>query len=152
MAAGAEKVVARDVRDAESKDNRVAEMRPFVILWNMLRRYTIVLSILAGLFMMLDGVKAIVTGGYIAPGGQIGPWAGLVNNAGISPFSPGMKAAFVVLGVAYIISALAYAFYRPGSRTFLAAVAILTLWYLPIGTVISIIVLTSVAFDRSGIR
>lgn len=113
----------------------------------MLRRFAVVLSILAGLFMMLDGAKALVTGSYIAPGGQIGPWAAVLHSAGISPFWPLVKAGFVVLGAAYLMSAAAYAFYKPRSRMFIAAVAILTLWYVPVGTAISLVVLVSVAVN-----
>ena len=98
--------------------------------------------------MFLDGTKALLSGSYFAPGGQIGPWALLVRDAGLSPLSPAVKGAFVVLGAAYVLSALAFAFYRPGAKIALAIVAVLTLWYLPVGTLISIIVLASIAFER----
>lgn len=102
--------------------------------------------------MIVDGAKALVSGSYFSPGGQIGPWEIVVRAMGISPFSSGLKTAFVILGAAYIVSAIAYAFYRPGSRVYLGAVAVLTLWYLPVGTVISIIVLISTATERTGVH
>jgi hypothetical protein len=118
----------------------------------MLRRFIIVLSILSGVFMMLDGLAALATGSYIAPGGQIGPWVAVLRAVGISAFSSGVKVAFVVLGAAYVVSAVAFAFYRPYSRLYLGAIALLTLWYVPIGSFISLIVLVYVARVRSGIR
>ena len=153
-----EKAGDRDVRDAESNRFVILSLskgrRNAALCYTrlMLRRFSIILSILAGLFMIADGAKALVSGRYFAPGGQIGPWETAVRAIGISPFSPAMKAAFVILGAAYILSAIAYAFYRPGSRVYLAAVAVLTLWYLPVGTVISIIVLISTATERTGVQ
>lgn len=95
--------------------------------------------------MLVDGILALITGSYFAPGGQIGPWAGVVSAAGIAPFSTGMKVAFAGLGAAYILSAAAYALYMRRSSIYLAAVAILTLWYLPLGTILSLVVLVSIA-------
>jgi hypothetical protein len=117
-----------------------------------MRRFTVVLSVLEGLFMLFDGTLALVRGTYLAPGGQIGPWALVVSAVGIAPLSSGMKTAFVVLGATYIVSAAAYAFYRPRSTFYLGAVAVLTLWYLPLGTILSLVVLVSIAVDASRAR
>lgn len=117
-----------------------------------MRRFTVVLSILEGLFMLFDGTRALVSGSYIAPGGQIGPWQHVVSALGIAPLSTGMKTAFVVLGAAYISSAAAYAFYKPLGTFYLAVVAVLTLWYLPLGTILSLVVLISIAVDSQRLR
>ena len=113
-----------------------------------MRRFAVVLSILEGLFMFVDGMHALITGSYFAPGGEIGPRAAVVSAVGIAPFSIGMKIAFVALGLAYILSAFAYALYMRRGSFYLSAVAVLTLWYLPLGTVLSLIVLTSIAVSR----
>ncbi len=102
--------------------------------------------------MMFDGTLALVRGSYVAPGGQLGPWQYVVSALGIAPLSLGMKIAFVVLGAAYILSAAAYAFYRPLGGLYLVAVAILTLWYLPLGTLLSLIVLASIMIDAFRMR
>lgn len=102
--------------------------------------------------MSFDGLLALVTGSYVAPGGQLGPWQHVVSALGIAPLSTGMKTAFVVFGVAYIVSAAAYAFYRPGATLYLAGVAVLTLWYLPLGTILSLVVLISVVVDALRMR
>ena len=102
--------------------------------------------------MLFDGLVALISGSYIAPGGQIGPWQHAVSALGVAPLSTGMKMAFVVLGAAYIASAAAYAFYKPRGASYLCAVAVLTLWYLPLGTILSMVVLISIAVDSSRTR
>jgi hypothetical protein len=117
-----------------------------------MRRFTVVLAILEGLFMFVDGLHALLAGAYFAPGGQIGPWAPLVSAAGISPFSTGMKITFVALGASFMLSACAYALFMRHSVVYLSATAILTLWYLPLGTLLSLIVLTSMAAAKPLLR
>lgn len=117
-----------------------------------MRRFAVVLSILEGLFMVFDGTRALTTGTYVTPGGQIGPWALLVSAVGLNPFSTAVKTAFVVLGLAYILSAAAYAFYRPRAALYLGCVAVLTLWYLPLGTILSFVVLSSIVAESSRTR
>ncbi len=114
-----------------------------------MRRFAVVLSMLEGLFMFLDGAHALFAGSYFAPGGQIGPWAAILAAIGIDPFSTGMKAAFVVLGASFVLSAAAYALYMRRSSFYLGAVAVLTLWYLPLGTILSLIVLVCIVATAS---
>ncbi|HZZ64692.1 MAG TPA: hypothetical protein VFE17_04275 [Candidatus Baltobacteraceae bacterium] len=111
-----------------------------------MRRFAVILGMLQGLFMLVDGLHAWITGSYFAPGGQVGPWAGVVAAAGIPPFSLTMKLVFVILGGAYILSGAAYALY-PRRAIYFAAVAVLTLWYLPLGTILSLIVLVCIALS-----
>jgi hypothetical protein len=93
---------------------------------------TVILSVLQGGYMVFDGARALVVGAYVTPGsgeqaGQLGPWARLVSLVGVEPESTGMKLAFVVLGVLWLILGL--------------GVALATLWYLVAGTVVSVAVL-----------
>lgn len=113
-----------------------------------MRRFAVVLSILEGLFMLSDGLSAFFTGRYFAPGGQNAPWAAAAAAAGIDPFSPSVKAALVILGAAFLICAAAYAFYKRRSGFYLGTVAVLTLWYLPLGTILSLVVLVSIAVSK----
>ena len=113
-----------------------------------MRRFAVVLSILEGLFMLSDGLHALITGRYFAPGGQSAPWATVVAAAGINPFSPGVKASLVILGAAFLLAAAAYAFYKRRSGFALGTVAVLTLWYLPLGTILSLVVLVSIAVSK----
>ena len=111
-----------------------------------MRRFAVILGMLQGLFMLIDGLHAWITGSYFAPGGQVGPWTRVVAAAGISPFSLTMKLVFIALGVAYILSGAAYALYARRAIYF-AAVAVLSLWYLPLGTILSLIVLLFIALS-----
>lgn len=113
-----------------------------------MRRFAVVLSILEGLFMLSDGLHAFITGRYFSPGGENAPWGALVAAAGIDPFSTPVKAALVLLGAAFLICAAAYAFYKRHGRFYLGAVAVLTLWYLPLGTLLSLVVLVSIAVSK----
>lgn len=112
-----------------------------------MRRFAVILGMLQGLFMLVDGLHAWITGSYFAPGGQIGPWTHVVAAAGISPLSTAMKCIFVVLGLAYILAAAAFALYQRRAPLF-AVVALLTLWYVPLGTILSAIVLVFIALSR----
>lgn len=98
--------------------------------------------------MFVDGLHALLMGSYFAPGGQIGPWAALLSTIGVPPFSAGVKVAFVVLGLAYIVAGLAYALYERRALWF-GLVAVCTLWYLPLGTILSLIVLIAIAVSRT---
>jgi hypothetical protein len=106
----------------------------------------VVLIIINAGWMAFDGARALITGDYVTPqkgqyAGQLGPWASLVQAAGIPPRSSLMKLIFVGYGVAAIIMAVGFAFQLPGARWGLVVTAVLGLWYLPFGTVINLIAL-----------
>lgn len=112
----------------------------------MLRWVAVVLSVVQGGYMAVDGVRALVVGSYITPGsgwhaGELGPWARLVAAVGIRPESTGMKIAFVVLGGLWLVVAAGLAFDAGWAWGAGIAVAVGTLWYLVPGTVISVVVL-----------
>ncbi len=97
-------------------------------------------------YMALDGIRALILGDYITPGsgrfaGQLGPWSALVSAIGIPPRSTLMKGIFAAYGLAWLLVILAYALgARWGWRAMVVA-AVLSLWYLPLGTVISLLLL-----------
>jgi hypothetical protein len=95
---------------------------------------------------VFDGIRALVVGSYVTPrsgphAGELGPWARVVRAVGIPPESRGMKAAFIVLGVAYLVAAAGWALEAGWARWLGVVVAAGTLWYLVPGTVISLAVL-----------
>jgi hypothetical protein len=107
---------------------------------------TVLLCLLQGTWMLLDGGRALVVGTYITPSsgeyaGRLGPWARVVSLAGVEPESTGMKLAFVVLGVLWLAAGLAVAVGTGWSWTAGITLAVVTLWYLVPGTVISLVVL-----------
>ncbi len=104
-----------------------------------------ILGALQGGYMLLDGARALVVGSYITPGsgehaGELGPWARLVAAVGIPPESTGMRAAFVVLGLLWLVVSVGVAAAAPWSWPAGLILAVATLWYLVPGTLISVAV------------
>jgi len=97
-------------------------------------------------YMVIDGVHAFATGDYITPksgagAGQLGPWSKIVSAVGLKPRSNLVKTIFVVQGVITLALLACYLFRLPWATTALKIAAVAGLWYLPIGTVINIVVL-----------
>ena len=106
----------------------------------------VVLAVLTASWMVFDGTRALVTGDYTTPAtgqyaGQLGPWSKLAQAAGIPPRSTVMKSIFVIYGLVAIAIALCFALRLPWAWGAMLAVAVLGLWYLPIGTVADVIIL-----------
>jgi hypothetical protein len=122
-----------------------------------MRILRVVITILAlgpGFFMTFDGTRALVVGDYVTPSrgpyaGQLGPWSDVVAAVGIPPRSTPMKAAFVACGLAWLVANAAFFRRAPAGARMLAAISVLTLWYLPIGTIVSVAVLIGLAILRS---
>jgi len=100
-----------------------------------MRLLLIFASALQGIWMLADGIHALRSGHYY--GSRLGPWAAVVLRAGIDPNSTTMMVTFVALGVLWlVVLALLTARARHALTSALLA-AILTLWFLPIGTLMS---------------
>ena len=94
--------------------------------------------------MTFDGTRALIVGDYITPRGgphvgELGPWHYVVERLGIPPRSTAMKVIFVAFGVSWLVIAAALVLRLPWAPTAALVAAILTLWYLPVGTVSSVI-------------
>ncbi|HET9300174.1 MAG TPA: hypothetical protein VFO11_09515 [Candidatus Polarisedimenticolaceae bacterium] len=108
-----------------------------------LPRIVLVLALLEAGWLAFDGGRALIVGDYVTPRsgphtGQLGPWSKLVAAVGIEPRSTHMKTIHVGLGVVWLAIAAAYAVGEPWAARGMLACAILGLWYLPIGTVLSL--------------
>lgn len=106
-------------------------------------------------YMAFDGVRALRAGDYLTPrngpyAGQLGPWAGLVRAVGIEPRSTGMKAFFAVYGLLWLLVIAAF-LARPFSRWrgVMLVAAAGTLWYAPVGTVLSLLQIALLLFTRA---
>lgn len=88
--------------------------------------------------MLLDGIFVILNGKYIGPA-KPGPWANLFYKLDINVFKLGPL--FIVFGLIWLI--FIFGLWTNHSWNYLLGiiVSILTLWYLPIGTLLSIIIL-----------
>ncbi len=106
-------------------------------------------------WMLSDGLRALILGDYFTSAagefaGQLGPWAGLVAAIGIDPRSTFMKSVFIIYGTAALIAVVGFALNQPWGRNALISMAVLGLWYLPIGTAANIIVIILLFLKRSS--
>lgn len=89
-------------------------------------------------YMVVDGTRALVAGDYFTLEGELGPWAPLVEALGIGARSVAMKTLFVLWGAAWLAALGLYLAGRATWRLMLVA-AVASLWYLVIGTMLSLI-------------
>jgi len=100
--------------------------------------------------MFVDGLRGLSTGTYFSTGGTevLGPWAAIVSALGIVPVSPLMETIFVAFGVVYAAAIVLYVANPTKGSTALAVTAVATLWYLPLGTLLSALQLLCLWLQR----
>jgi hypothetical protein len=98
----------------------------------------IILSCINGGFMLLDGIYVMLKGKYIGPP-KPGPWASLFYKLQIDVFKLGPL--FVAYGLAWLLFLFAVVTQQAWAYTLGIGVAIATLWYLPVGTMVAVTVL-----------
>lgn len=118
--------------------------------WNI--GLAVVLSVGLGGWMIYDCVRALYVGDYFTPSsgryaGQLGPWAGLVQRIGLEPRSTAMKIIFILFGIAWVAVAAGLLFATPGVPQIAIVLAIASLWYVPIGSAIALLVLALVGAE-----
>ena len=104
-------------------------------------RITVVLiAVVIGGWLTFDGARALLRGDYVtARAGELGPWSRVVSTIGIDPRSAGMKWTHVILGIVWLASAAGFLVGVPYGRVALVGCSFLTLWYLPLGTLLSFV-------------
>lgn len=107
----------------------------------VLRIGIVVLAFLTGGYMIVDALHALYTDNYITIGGHLGPWTAVLASVHIPYYTLAAKLLFLAAGSLYIVVAIDYAVNDLRSATGIAGIAIATLWYLPFGTLFSLIVL-----------
>jgi hypothetical protein len=113
-----------------------------------LRILLVIVAVAEGGFMLADGVRNLLTGSYFG-GGALGPWSGLVAAIGLDPRHFG--AVFLVLGLAWLVAVIGLLTGVPWGWWASLAVGVLTLWYMPVGTVLAVVWLgLLVLFTRAG--
>ena len=105
------------------------------------------LGLVVGGFQIIDGVHVLRTGTYIGPPTP-GPWRHVVSAVGLDPFA--MGPVFITLGSAWLL-ATGWLLVTSSTAAWWTclAVAVLTLWYLPVGTVLSVVFLLLLVLNRS---
>ena len=96
------------------------------------------LGFLNGGYMLLDGIFVILKGKYIGPE-KPGPWANLFYRLNIDVFKLGPL--FIVFGILWLTWLAALWTNQSWAYFFGLALSVLTLWYLPVGTLLSVIIL-----------
>jgi hypothetical protein len=96
-----------------------------------------ILGLLNGGYMLADGIFVILKGKYIGPD-KPGPWANLFYKLDINVFKLGPL--FIIYGLVWLV--FLFGLWTNQSWTFTLGliISILTLWYLPVGTILSIII------------
>jgi len=104
----------------------------------------VLLALIEGGWLAFDGARALLVGDYVTPrsgpyAGQLGPWSRLVSVAGIEPRSTLMKSIHLVLGLVWLAFLVCFVLRLPWAWGGMLACAVLGLWYLPFGTLLSAI-------------
>ncbi len=107
-----------------------------------------ILAFINGGYMLLDGFYVLFKGKYIGPE-KPGPWANLFHKLQVDVFKLGPM--FIVLGIVWLIFLFGLLNSQPWSYKLGLIISILTLWYLPAGTVISLVILILLLTARSRI-
>jgi len=113
-------------------------------------RYLIVfLALATGAWMTFDGSRALIAGDYFTPpSGELGPWSGVVGAIGIPPRSTSMKIIVVVFGLAWSGATAGFATGAMWGGPALVLLSVATLWYLPAGTLTSVLILLALRVLR----
>ena len=104
-----------------------------------------ILGLLNGLYMLIDGIYVMIKGKYIGPE-KPGPWAGLFSKLDVNVFKLGPL--FIIFGLLWLIWLYGLWTHQSWMITFGIILSILTLWYLPVGTIISIVILLILVFAK----
>jgi hypothetical protein len=104
------------------------------------------LALLQGGWLTFDGSRALAVGDYFTPtsgprAGELGPWAHFVAAVGLEPRSTFVKSVHVALGIAWLGALVTFAWQPATGWWAMFVCAAASLWYLPIGTVASLVVI-----------
>jgi hypothetical protein len=97
------------------------------------------LGLMNGCYMLFDGIFVMSKGKYIGPE-KPGPWANLFYKFDLNVFKLGPL--FIIYGLLWLTWVFALWTNQTWAFTFGILLSILTLWYLPVGTLFSIIIIT----------
>ena len=97
-----------------------------------------ILGLLNGGYMLIDGIYVMIKGKYIGPE-RPGPWAKLFEKFGVDVFQLGPL--FILFGITWLVWLVALWTNQSWAFTLGIIISILTLWYLPVGTLFSLIIL-----------
>jgi hypothetical protein len=103
--------------------------------------FLILLGISGGGWMLFDGLRRFVVGDYVRINGQIGPWQHIFVMLGINPLGTPVTGLFIFCGVARLAATAGLAAQTHWGWAVSVLSAIASIWFLPLGTVNSIVTL-----------
>lgn len=103
----------------------------------------LVVALLNGGWMIFDGVHVISKGKYFGPP-EPGPWSRIVSKVGLDPFSLGPL--FVLLGAVWMVAAAGILSGSSWGWGLALSVSICSLWYISVGTVLSLFSIVALVF------
>ena len=104
-----------------------------------------ILGLLNGGYMLLDGIFVMLKGKYIGPE-KPGPWASIFYKFDINVFKLGPL--FIAFGILWLTWLYGLWTNQNWAYYFGIIISILTLWYLPVGTVFSLVILVILVTAR----
>jgi hypothetical protein len=104
------------------------------------------IALLVGGWMIFDGIHVLITGKYFGPE-KPGPWSDLVSSVGVNPFDLGIP--FIILGVLWILFLVGMLLKQSWGWYGAIFAAVATLWYLPVGTALSVLYIALLFLFRS---
>ena len=109
----------------------------------------LILGFLNGGYMLLDGLYVMIKGKYIGPE-KPGPWAELFYKFDMNVFKLGP--VFIAFGLLWLTWLYGFWTSQSWAYAFGIVISIMTLWYLPVGTIFSLIILIVLIFAKQKIR
>lgn len=102
------------------------------------------LALIEAGWMTFDGGRALIVGDFVTPksgpyAGELGPWTKLVEKVGIAPRSTLMKCIFFVHGIGWLAILVCFLAGLSWAKWAMLVCAAGALWYLPFGTLFSVI-------------
>ncbi len=110
-----------------------------------MRWVIVVLAFVVAGWLAFDGAHALISGDYVTPksgpyAGQLGPWSKVFAAMGLDPRSLLIKCLHLFVGGAWLAAISSFVFRLRGAWVAMLICAVAGLWYLPFGTIISLIV------------
>lgn len=115
----------------------------------------VLMALLEAGWFAFDGARALIVGDYVTPksgqyAGQLGPWSKLVQAVGIEPRSTLMKAIFTFYGTIWLFIIVSFILDASWSHWAMVAAAAGAVWYLPFGTLLSLLQIIVLLLPRSA--
>ena len=114
-----------------------------------MRKTIFTIAILMGGWMVINGLSVLIFGKYIGPD-KPGPWADIISAIGLDPMRFGL--VFVAFGIDWIVAGIGIIKDRKWGYNLALIIAVLSLWYLTIGTLLAVLAVVLIVVQMSRKR